>query len=69
MGCAPVGDEGKHRPIEPVADEKDKAAVSGLRKLQLLDAHHRVALALVTRMPARLARACRVSPETPIAVT
>jgi hypothetical protein len=49
--------------------KKTKAAVSGLRKLQLLDAHHRVALALVTRMPARLARSCRVSPETPIAVT
>ena len=24
MGCAPVGDEGQHRPIESVADEKDK---------------------------------------------
>ena len=24
MGCAPVGDEGRHRPIEPIADEKDK---------------------------------------------
>jgi hypothetical protein len=22
--CAPVGDKGQHRPVEPVADEKDK---------------------------------------------